>query len=321
MARKSLIIMLMLTPMLVMGQGDDKSRDIVTIKDTPKSKIILIGPEMFPVLSFEENNAEKRVHILGATIVSDNYTDTITRFNLGKKKFELIDSNEGSTKIRMVYSPTEKFTGHWRGFSLGLNYFGCNYFTRELPKGYEYLDLIDEKAIEVSFNIFQKNITLSQNNKNIGIVTGLGITLNNYKFSSQEQLTRDKITGNTTSKEISPRFAEINKLLIQYITAPLLFEYQIPDKNDKYPFYVNAGVYGSFKFSSHVKIKYDDNDKPSKRKFREDLNINPFKYGAMVRVGYRYVNLYATCDMSRLFKKKRGPELYPWSVGIMLLSF
>jgi hypothetical protein len=313
--------MLMFMPIVLNGQTNERVYNVLTVKEDYRepNRIVIIGPEVYPILSVEESDTDTRVNILGSRIESKNYnTDTVTRIYLGNKRLEIIDDYSGDTRIRVVHTKQEKFTGHWGGFSLGFNNFGSNYFTSELPQGYDFLDLYTAKSIEVGFNLLQKNIAIT---KNIGIVTGLGITLNNFRFNSETmRLGRDKNNRNAIGIDISPRFADKNKLLVQYITVPLLFEFQMPDSKNRM-FYINAGVYGSFKFSSHVKIRYGDDASPYKEKFRKDFNINTFKYGTMVRVGYRFINLYATCDMSRLFQKGKGPELYPWSIGIMLVSW
>jgi hypothetical protein len=269
------------------------------------------------IASIEEDVNQTVVKVPGVTVIVNHYGDTVTQVYMGNRRIEVIENHKGTTKLRMVHSPRQKFKGHWAGFSLGFNNFGSTYFSTELPDNYDYLDLYTGKSIEVCINLLQKSIPLSKNN-NFGLVTGVGLTLNNFRFNSYERITRDEF-GNL-GKIDTERAVEKNKLLLRYITAPLLFEFQIPDQN-KYKFYVNAGIYGSFKFSSHVKVKYGDNAGPRKIKYREDLNINPFKYGAMVRTGYRWLNLYATCDLSRLFQKNQGPELYPWSIGIMLVCF
>ena len=303
MKKKNLLIMLMFVPLLMIGQTRERELNLVTVED--------------------ENN-ETRIKVPGATVIVNHFGDTVTTIYLGNnRRLEIIDSFSGSsnkTKVRMVHATQEKFKGHWGGFSLGYNYFGNSYFTNELSPDLFYLDLNNGKSIEVGLNLFQQSIGLQRNKNNIGLVTGLGLTLNNYRFDTQNILYKDRETGITGYRVEDKRIIDKNKLLVRYITVPLLFEFQIPD-GEKNPFYINAGVYGGFKLSSHVKVKYADSMSPIKQKYRHDLNINTFKYGATARIGYRWLNLYATCDLSSLFQKGKGPEIYPWSIGIMLVSF
>ena len=270
------------------------------------------------IIVIEEEINESRVKVPGVTVIVNHTGDTITRIILGKRKLEVIEDNEGTTKVRMGYAPRSKFKGHWEGFEIGLNNFFSEPFNSELPDNISHMDLNAGKSVVVGLNLFQHSIGLQKNNNNIGLVTGLGLTFNNYRFDSKYVLTRLN-DGNTGYFE-STRAINKNKLVTTFVTVPLLLEFQIPDHKDR-PFFINGGVYGGFKIGSHIKMKYDDNAGVKKEKFREDLNLNPFKYGVMVRAGYRCVKLFATCDLSNMFQSGKGPEVYPWSVGIVLLSF
>jgi uncharacterized membrane protein YciS (DUF1049 family) len=50
-------------------------------------------------------------------------------------------------------------------------------------------------------------------------------------------------------------------------------------------------------------------------------NVNRFRYGATVRVGYKWIDLSAYYSLSTLFEENKGPEMYPVSVGISLVKF
>ena len=253
-------------------------------------------------------------------ITTENNWDT-TRVTYFKKQWDVV-INQGTAEIKMVHSHIDKFRGNWGGIGIGLNNFFSTPFNSELPPDAEYLNLIAGKSVEVALNLFRQNIRLQQHRNNIGLVTGVGLTLSNYRFNQYETRLGRDAAGQTCEIPLAEdRIAMKNKLLVRTITVPLLFEYQSPNKY-KSSLYINAGIYGGLNFSSHIKVKYSDKNGVKKEKFREDFNINPFKYGAMVRTGNKWINLYASYDMSMLFKKGRGaPEIYPWSVGIMLASF
>ena len=271
------------------------------------------------IVVVEEQQDETRIKVPGVTVIVNHAGDTITRIVLGNRQLEIIDNMEGTTKVRMVHAPRNKFKGHWEGFELGLNNFFSTPFDSKLPEDIRYMDLNASKSVSVGLNLLQHSMSLSKHYKNnFGLVTGIGLTFNNYRFDSQHVLTR--MDNGDTYYVDSPRSVDKNKLVTTFLTVPLLLEFQIPDHKDR-PFYVNAGVYGGFKTGSHIKMKYNDNLGAKKEKFRKDINLNPFKYGVTARVGYRCVNLFATCDLSQLFQAGQGPEIYPWSVGISLTDF
>jgi hypothetical protein len=38
-------------------------------------------------------------------------------------------------------------------------------------------------------------------------------------------------------------------------------------------------------------------------------------------LGYRWINLFATCDLQPLFNGNKGPEVFPYTIGLALISF
>ncbi|MCL2072703.1 MAG: PorT family protein [Marinilabiliaceae bacterium] len=301
MIKRSYLITMMILPMLLVAQNQ-KEYTIITVEQTP---------------------SRTETRICGINLDFDTFGDTLTKITIGNKSFEIIENvydNPSTTKVRVVHSPRNQFKGHWGGVGIGFNNFFSEPFNTVLPKDADFLELNMNKSVEVALNLFQHDISLSKNRNNFGLITGVGLTLSNYRFND---LVDQRIKRISETKQLGtiplPRTIEAkkNKMLVRTITVPLLLEIQAPDNNNN-PFYINAGVYGGLNFSSHVKVKYIDN---VKQKFHEDYNVNLFKYGAMVRTGYRWLNLYATCDLSQLFQKGRAPEIYSWSIGIMLVDF
>jgi hypothetical protein len=50
-------------------------------------------------------------------------------------------------------------------------------------------------------------------------------------------------------------------------------------------------------------------------------NLEQFTYGPTLRVGYKWFNVTGYYMLSNLFTKNRGPEMYPISVGFILMPF
>jgi hypothetical protein len=55
-----------------------------------------------------------------------------------------------------------------------------------------------------------------------------------------------------------------------------------------------------------------------KRKMKDISGIPSLRYGFMAKAGYGSVSLYGTYYPVSLFDANKGPELYPYSVGLMI---
>ncbi len=89
----------------------------------------------------------------------------------------------------------------------------------------------------------------------------------------------------------------------------------------KHAFHIAAGGMFGLRIGSHTKQKISEDGETKKLKAHEDFNLNPFRYGFRVAIGYGNFNLFADYNASTLFRKNKGPELYPVSAGITLVGF
>ncbi|MEI6900924.1 MAG: outer membrane beta-barrel protein, partial [Bacteroidota bacterium] len=56
-------------------------------------------------------------------------------------------------------------------------------------------------------------------------------------------------------------------------------------------------------------------------KFWGIKNLENFTYGPTLRVGYKWFNLTGYYMLSHLFTQGRGPDMYPISVGFLIMPF
>ncbi len=211
----------------------------------------------------------------------------------------------------------KKFDGHWGGIELGINTFIDNQFNTVLPSGYGYLELNQPKSLTVQLNLIEQNVPIIKNQ--FGLVTGLGLWINNYRFANNIILGTDSMGlfgfADTTQNYIK------SKLTASYLVLPLIFEYQVRNKNGKEIFHIAAGVYGGVKLGSKTKVVYLYNDTKIKNKEHDSFDMNPFKYGLTARIGWRKLNFFGNYNLSTLWMKNKGPEVYPFEIGITLAGW
>lgn len=251
-----------------------------------------------------------------------------TKIRIGGKQINIIDGWHGTRiKIQKVHpwDPDQDkffmekephFRGHWAGFEMGINGFANDDYT---GYSYDFMELDMAKSIAVNLNFLQYDISLQKERNTIGLVTGLGLEWNNYRFDND--ITLQKVNGVIQPLDLSVAYPGRNikktKLTTLYLTVPLLMEFQIPVKYKKRRVHMSAGVVGGLRLGSHTKIKHGGD----KDKDHDDFKLKTLRYAAHARIGYRSLNFFATYGLTELFESGKGPELTPFTVGITLVSF
>lgn len=205
-----------------------------------------------------------------------------------------------------------KFSGHWMGIDLGSNQlWNVEYPLSLYPAGtLAFLETRPERSLEFNFNFWQYSFGFTPY---IGIVTGLGFNFNNYRFDNSNTIFRDDDNVLQSYQYPVSSMLEKTKLTTTFLTAPLMLEFQIPGQNGDRLF-LAAGVIGGVKLGQHTKVKING----EKTKNRNDLNINPLRWGYTARIGFENVGVYGTYYNTKMFKENLAPVATPWTVGITL---
>lgn len=264
--------------------------------------------------------------------IDDTKIDT-TRIRFGKRKVVIIEK-DGSTSIEIperyesddedrdsdfTYHKDPDFEGHWAGFEWGFNGFMDPDFSINMKDDLKYLELRQGRSWNINLNILQYSLGFGTDK--IGLVTGLGFEFNDYHFRNKTNI---KVENGITVVDSSYILNNINvtktKLSTAHLTVPLLLEFQIPTYSDRHRIFFSTGVIGGVRLGTHTKVLYEDGNE-KKDKVKDDFNLSAFRYGVTARIGYRGLKLFANYYPTALFEKKKGPEVYPFSVGLILLSF
>jgi len=272
-------------------------------------------------------NAEQIPHkhkSLTLTLSAGSSKDTINKsadqdtsiVRMGKKDVKVIE-HDGGTEIlwgkgKHHKDDPDKFNGHWEGVEFGFNAFDKPNYSMYSPANKDFMSLNQGKSLELNFNFYELNIGLSKNY--VGLVSGMGLSFNNYRFENPYTLQKGQFITEPVS--LNPENLSKTKLAITYLNVPLLLEFQIPVNHNEGRLFVNAGIVGSVKIGSHTKVKYGD----KKDKDRNGFNLNSFKYAATARIGYKDICLFANYSLTPLFQSGKGPELTPFTIGISFLD-
>ncbi len=228
---------------------------------------------------------------------------------VGEKNIKVI-SHEGGTEIiwgkdKDKKDKSDRFNGHWEGIDFGfLDYDKVMYMEND------FMELSQPKSTQINLNFYELNIGLQRKKKSIGLISGLGLRIDNYRFQNPYTLNKGKYSLEPVLLEYDN--LSKSKLVVTYLSIPALFEFQIPVNHGDDHLYVNAGLIGNMRIGAHTKVKHGD----SKDKNRSDFHIRPFNYSSTIRVGYKNVGLFFNYDMEYLLKDYKSPILRPISFGV-----
>jgi len=278
------------------------------------------------IISISEDGNRTRISIAGDRLELEAAGENV-KIRLGKRGIEISDGNKIDwKKYEDIYysddkdDPADKrrrnrrrFTPHWAAFEIGMNNFLTPDYSMSLPPELSYMDLNTGKSFNVNINFAQLGIGLT---RYFGIVTGLGLEFNDYKFEGNNNITKND------DGEIIPSYPpdnisyEKSKLSTTYLTMPLMLEAQMPVRYGR-TINIAAGVIGGVKLGSHSKVVYYDGGK-QKIKEKDDFSLSVLRYGPTVRLGYESFQVYASYYMNGLFIEDKGPELYPFQLGVSI---
>lgn len=254
-----------------------------------------------------------------------------TKIRFGKRNIVIVEK-DGTTSIEIPElkesgenmeirekSKPKKFKGHWAAVEWGFNGYMDSNHSINMKDDLRYLELKQGRSWNFNINFLQ--YSLGFNTDKAGLVTGLGFEFNNYHFRNPITLTAGTpVTGVDSTYILDPNMNVVkSKFSTTHLTVPLLFEFQIPTGHRKHRIFFSTGVIGGVKIGSSTKVQYEGTQK-GKDKTRNDFNLSQFRYGLTARIGYGGFRVFANYYPTPLFEEGKGPELYSFTVGLILLK-
>lgn len=255
---------------------------------------------------FSLGNKSIELNEEGDIISVDRKSDN-TAFSLTSAEdrfFNLLQEEPERKRRRRVY-----FDPTWDGIGIGFNGYLTSDNSLSLPAAYQYMDLNTSRSWSVHARFGEIGVPLGTDM--LGLVSGLGVEFNSYFFDGNNSITTDA-TGVVQPLIFVDEVVK-SKLSTVFVQIPLLMEIQLPVRYERIR--ITGGIMGAVKVASHTKVKYD-NDSDQKVKNKDDFSLSTLRYGAVASVGYGSVSVFANYSLVSLFEKDKGPELYPFSIGL-----
>jgi hypothetical protein len=309
-------IIILLTVILTQGFSQETSAEKKesvrqkAVRDSNEVTRVILGNDRVIV---EDNDEAVRVKVGNRGVV------ILESLEEGESKiqFEKYNSDDNDSFFEYCEEDDEKdraerrsrFKGHWASFEAGIN----NYLTSDnsmvLPEEIDYMTLHSSKSWNFNFNFSQMSLGFT---RHFGIVTGLGLNWNNYRFDGNNNI--QKGAGGVIEMYDPGEILKKSKFSTVYLNLPFLLEIQIPA--DYHTLNLAVGPVGAVKLYSNSKMVFDNGDKISSD---GDLSLNVFRYGATARFGFQNFHIYGTYYLTPLFKSGKSPggvDLFPFEIGL-----
>ncbi|MCL1968641.1 MAG: PorT family protein [Bacteroidetes bacterium] len=132
----------------------------------------------------------------------------------------------------------------------------------------------------------------------------------NYAFVEENNITIQKHPD-------LERLYKRSRLVQWYLHAPVMLEYQVVSPRGSV-FFVQGGVELGLKLSSKSSVVFrDDRDKKIRQTLGKGMNVNPLTVDVKAEIGFDDFALYVRYGLIELFRKDRGPEVYPVAAGVI----
>ncbi len=197
-------------------------------------------------------------------------------------------------------------TGFQDKFTTGIDIF--NDFVMDQPDGVEF------KGFNPGANVYgMYSYTIPKSKLSLAIGLGLGM----------HNLHSDAALQDTSGISFFTPYADgvdykINKLQLTYLDIPA----EIRFKSEK-GFRIAIGIKAGYLLSAHTKYKGENPDGGRSIKIKEGKlpNLEKWRFGPTMQIGYKWINLMGFYSLSTVFDEAAGPSLFPVSVGIALRPF
>ena len=147
----------------------------------------------------------------------------------------------------------------------------------------------------------------------------IGVALSTHNLFWNYRYQGDSISFQFVKIEDSLSYKR-SKLSMPYIELPIEFRFKSKSK-------ISAAIGFKVGYMLYAHSKYIGDDylfkstNTLKAAFKGIQNIEKFGYGPTVRMGYKWFNVTGYYSLSSVFQKGKGPDMYPISVGFLLMPF
>lgn len=161
---------------------------------------------------------------------------------------------------------------------------------------------------------------------------GVGLGLEKMSLGDSSTLISNRLVGSGANQTLEPvlisplsdtlAFSK-NKLATTYLDIPVEFRFHPMGTEEGEGLFIGVGGIVGLRLNSHTKQKYDYQGETVRDKVSGKYNLNSFRYGYQVRLGFRGVHFFYKRFVSDVFKDsfEDGTRPVMTTVGINVTGF
>lgn len=177
-------------------------------------------------------------------------------------------------------------------------------------------------STNVNIYFFRQRVNLLQHHLNLEY--GVGFNFHKIMFDNPVIMSRENgvLQFDLAPIQEGDRIPVKTRLMSNYLTIPLMLNFETNPSNTRKSFRLAAGVYGNTRLGSNFKQKFNNRNRDN-IKDRDNFNLSPFRWGLAGQIGYGAFNFYANLSMTDVFKENRnsGYEVGMVSAGFIFIPF
>lgn len=214
------------------------------------------------------------------------------------------------------YKPSN-LTTNWWIVDLGINQVVDNTdYAKSIAAGYlapgangDWFNQRNLKSTNVNLWLFMQRLNVIRHVVNLKY--GLGVELNNYKYTEDIQFNKTR----SPLVQMSTANYSKNKLAADYVTIPMMLNFNFTP-NKKHGFGISAGVSAGYLYSSRWKVAGGEG---GKQKRYDDYDLRPWKISYIAEMNLGPVKLYGSYATQSMFKN--ALDQTPYNFGVRLSNW
>lgn len=174
-----------------------------------------------------------------------------------------------------------------------------------------WLALRSTKSVNVNIWFFMQRLNVAKHVVNLQY--GLGLELNNYRYKEPIRYDADPpaVANAPVIYFDNTRNYKKDKLAADYLTVPLMLNFNFTPKRSSGGFGFSAGISAGWLYSARNKTITSEE---GKKKAKDDFDLERWKLSYIGELSLGPVKLYGSLAMKNMYN--RGLDITPYNVGI-----